>query len=712
MTQYEMFKNALWVQASHDCVSPTFRGTFRTRKGETAQITVCGLGFFALYINGEPVTEDRFVPANSHYHPYADCFCAREFGEEMACRIYCMQYDLTPYLADGENVLTAEVGPGWYFRYGSCKLCYRIRFADRDVVSDLSLRWREGPLDEFALTHGEKFDYTKYNYNDGFMMPDYDAGGWKCVSQAETPDSRFFVQDCPADRVIRTIVPQKIAESADTVFYDLGENVTGWPVVHCAQRREITVAAGEVFDPETVSLPEKWAHRQVTSYKCDGTEREYHPQFTWTAGRYYAVSRGAEFVRFEVIHADTPHRSAFSCSDETLNWLYDAYIRTQLCNMHAGIPSDCPHLERRGYTGDGQLTCETAMLTLSCREFYRKWMRDISDCQDRKSGHVQYTAPYVQSGGGPGGWGCAIVEVPYVYYRTYGDPEPLYLYFPQMLRYFDYLNAHSEKDLVVSDQPGQWCLGEWCTPGKKTLDLDIPNPFVNNYFFVKSLDRAMEIARVIGEQSHIPALQAMRQRKADALVQNYFDPETGDFAGDRHGANAFAADIGLGDERTVRRLAEHVDDLQGVNVGIFGIDIVPRVLFERGYAAQALRMLTFQKQPSFGYMKACGATTLWEEWDDPRSMSHPMYGAPIRYLFYYILGIRQTADACGYKKIVIDPADLPQISFARGQIETANGVIAVEIDRKNGTLTVQIPQGVEAAYKNKPLCAGENRIKL
>ena len=27
-----------------------------------------------------------------------------------------------------------------------------------------------------------------------------------------------------------------------------------------------------------------------------------------------------------------------------------------LCNMHTGHPSDCPHLERRGYTGDGQLT--------------------------------------------------------------------------------------------------------------------------------------------------------------------------------------------------------------------------------------------------------------------------------------------------------------------------------------------------------------------
>ena len=36
--------------------------------------------------------------------------------------------------------------------------------------------------------------------------------------------------------------------------------------------------------------------------------------------------------------------------------------------MHCGIPSDCPHVERRGYTGDGQLTCNAAMIQLDGAE--------------------------------------------------------------------------------------------------------------------------------------------------------------------------------------------------------------------------------------------------------------------------------------------------------------------------------------------------------
>ena len=32
--------------------------------------------------------------------------------------------------------------------------------------------------------------------------------------------------------------------------------------------------------------------------------------------------------------------------------------------MHGSFPSDCPHRERLGYTGDGQITAQAAMLTL------------------------------------------------------------------------------------------------------------------------------------------------------------------------------------------------------------------------------------------------------------------------------------------------------------------------------------------------------------
>ena len=131
------------------------------------------------------------------------------------------------------------------------------------------------------------------------------------------------------------------------------------------------------------------------------------------------------------------------------------------------------------------------MNILDGESFYRKWIGDIRDCQDTLTGHVQYTAPYIRSGGGPGGWGCAIVEVPYQFYKHYGDKSVLEECYPQMLRYFDYLESKSHADLVISDKEGQWCLGDWCTPESIVL----PAPFVNNYFYIKSLNRCIEIAK-------------------------------------------------------------------------------------------------------------------------------------------------------------------------------------------------------------------------
>lgn len=706
MTHNEMFGNAVWVQADSACVAPEFRAAFAASAGERAQITVCGLGFFELYLNGKRVSDDRFVPVDSHYHAYDDCFCTKEFGEEMASRVYALRYDLSAFLTDGENVLTAVVAPGWYFRYGTCKLCFRICLDEREVLSDERVQWRPSAVTAYNLTRGETQDY---------YAP---AQPWRPVRVAELPPTSFFVQDCPPDRVIRSLTPRLLCETPDAYYYDVGENLTGCPVLACTQAgAQVSVHTGEMYDARTHSLPDYWAHNQVCTFRCDGTAREYAPRFTWCAGRYFAVSKPARMIRFDEVHTDVAVASAFRSDSEQLNWFYDAFLRTQLSNMHAGIPSDCPHLERRGYTGDGQLVCEAGMLLLHSRDFYRKWMRDISDCQDRKSGHVQYTAPYVQSGGGPGGWGCAIVEVPYTYWKVYGDMEPFRTYFPQMLRYFDYLNAHSENDLVVSDQPQQWCLGEWCVPGQKQLDgIPLPNPLVNNYFFVKSIDRMLELAPVIGQSEQLSALRALRERKTRAIVRAYYDPQTGDFAANGNCANAFALDIGLGDARTLQNLVRHMETMACVDTGIFGTDIVPRILFERGYADLAFRFLTLTKQPSFGHMRQSGATTLWEEWDAPRSMSHPMFGAAVRYLFQYVLGIRQADGSCGFARVVIDPARIAGLAHASGRLDTIRGTISVTLDRTAGTLHVTVPESIEAVYLRSgqacALHAGENTIAL
>lgn len=727
MTHEQMFGKARWIGCDEKAAAPLIRSSFDAPRVQRAQITICGLGYFQLYLNGAPVSEDLFVPVTSDYAPRNITVNGQPFDEELRHRCYCLEYDIAPLLREGRNEIAIALGAGFFstptcsfdgeVRYGQVRLCYRVSWTDAqgnagETLSGDDARWKPG-----FVTDGDFFCYERQDLR--LEDPEWTTAAyadWREVSLLEPLETSYQLQDCPADRVIRTITPRLLRTFGARRIYDAGENITGWVVLRDegSAGDAIHVVFSEELSP-CGSLGESYTQRQSFQAISGGRGREFHPQFTWNGFRYFSVDGPATPLTVAVVHSDLPVSSAFHSSSAVLNWLYETYVRTQLNNLHGGIPSDCPHIERRGYTGDGQLTCETVMLTLDCRTMMRKWMRDIMDCQDERSGHVQYTAPYTRCGGGPGGWGCAIVVVPYMYYRQYGDSAPLAEMHSGMGRYIEYLRAHSENGLVVSDRPGEWCLGDWCTPG----GVNPPEPFVNNYFLIHSLDLLMEIESILG----LPAdgrWPRYRDEAVRALCARYYDETTGDFAGNAFGTNAFALDVGLGDARTLEHLTAHYEALGGYDTGIFGTEIVTRVLLEKGRADLAYRLLTSENPVSFATEMNAGATTLWENWpgDLQRSLDHPMFGAVAKQLFCAALGVRQPAGSAGWKKAVISPAFTSWLSEACGHIQTPQGRLSVAYRAVGSSveLSAAVPADTEAVVEwhgeRIPLHSGENHLTL
>ena len=52
-------------------------------------------------------------------------------------------------------------------------------------------------------------------------------------------------------------------------------------------------------------------------------------------------------------------------------------------------------------------------------------------------------------GGGPGGWGSAIVIVPYRFWQMFGERDILCETYPAMEKWIGYLIAHSEDSVVL-----------------------------------------------------------------------------------------------------------------------------------------------------------------------------------------------------------------------------------------------------------------------
>ena len=654
-------KKEHWICGGAGCEAPLFRRSFwldRTERFQSARLEICGLGYFLFYINGKRISDQELMPAMTDYASVLGCETTYPVWEERSAhRCRYLSFDLLPYLKAGENVLAVRLGNGWYhqteriaegkFVFGLPKLWFELTLTDADgrqewIESDRQTLWHPGGLLKNNLFLGEVRDLRKEP--EGWQYPGADLSGWKPAQPVHAPETLLEEQTCPPDRVIRKLYPILIGEYDGRKIYDCRENIAGRVVLSCLGKKGecITVRhAEELAADGTLDFESAGGSDQLQQdhYICDGRIQTLHPLFCWHGFRYFETEGSCEVLWAEVIHTDVAVTSSFSCSDPVLNWLYEAYIRTQLDNYHGCIPSDCPHRERLGYTGDGQLTAETAMLLLDAKELYRKWYQDILDSQGAETGHIPHTAPFLGGGGGPGGWGCAVYQVPLAWAKIYGDDSLLVQGYDAILRWFDYMDAHSEKGLVVREEEGGWCLGDWCFPASEEKE-QLPEAFINTFYYLHGLQEMMQISEKMNNK--LPIRFAEREKNVkNAFLDAYFDPETGDFCEGRAAGNAYGLALGLGDERTKKHLVEKYEALGRFDTGIFGTSMLLEQLFSIGAGDLAVRLLTNDSEAaSFAHMKRNGATTLWERWDGRESHNHPMFGACVRLLFTQILGIR------------------------------------------------------------------------
>ena len=370
MEQNHPLSGCRWIGAAKECQSPILLRKFTAEKPLAATLYITGLGYFYAELNGKAVADHYFQPVVSEYGPRDLSKFSYPLFDQLRYRIYYCTYDVTALMTAGENMLCVQLGNGWYrqperidegpMTYGDqlkAIYCLELHYSDRVVriCSDGSEAWVESNIRYNNLFLGEVHDFA---FIPGPEQP--------VVLLPEDP-ATLSPQIGPPDRCIRTLSPALVSEKDGIRIYDAGENISG--VVRLT-------AAGMPGEKVTLQFAENLAANGTLDFRSTGsgsTCAEGKPQiqqdiclcgpkptvfesrFCWHAFRYFSVEGPGMDPTVLVIHSDAPVTASFDSDCEGLNFLFDAFVRTQLNNMHGSIPSDCPHRERLGYTGDGQV---------------------------------------------------------------------------------------------------------------------------------------------------------------------------------------------------------------------------------------------------------------------------------------------------------------------------------------------------------------------
>ena len=610
-----------------DTDGPVFRGEICPDTAEgNVLLYYTALGFTDVHINGVRVGDERFVPAWSDYHSRG--FYPGSYSHYFLCR------DITSYLTKAHNTIEIRVGNGWYNQsvrtcegnmvYGTPKI--KAAAVQNGIIlfrSDRDTRAYRGPIVYNQIYIGEIYDANILRQSPVELT----------LQTYDNYDSVARLQNIPCDRIMKKhrlfpVSPVLIREDKERNLktYDAGVNMTGRIsiVTSAPVGSQIHIRYAESVDEGgnlTYSTTAGVDRLQEDVYISDGTAgQQYGAEFVLHGFRYFTIEGEIEHFSCDLILPDFKERKHFTTDSKLLQDIVDLYQRAQLTNMHWGVPSDCPHRERLGYTGDGQLTADTAMYFWETEDFYLKWMRDLADSQDTESGHVPHTAPFAGGGGGPGLWGGAMVFLPWKLFREYGNSGVLSEYYVFMVKWMDYLKAHSESGLLDHEEPTGWCLGDWCAPGGTKLDA----AFVNSCCYIYQLDIMEQIAEKTGHSEDARTFRERRILVSDKVRETY--QRNGRFFEGREGAEAFAYAAGLLTDREAGALLSEYDR-KPLDTGIGGTPVLFWALRRLHMDNTVRRLLASEEYPSFGYMVRSGATTLWETFEGKDSLNHPMFGA-------------------------------------------------------------------------------------
>lgn len=688
--------------------SPIFRKEFiLTSEVKSARAYISGLGYYELYINGRKVGDRVLDPAFTAYDK----------------KVLYSTFDITEYLRDSINAIGVMLGNGWYNMASRGVWSFdrspwradpafilQVRIANnlgtiQQVLSDSTWTCSPGPVVFNSIRQGEIYDATREQ--PGWSTPGFYDKDWHPVRVVRGPEGKMTAQTIPPIRIVDRIAPERIFKTPEnTLVCDFGQNMAGFVelTLNTVRGRRIEFKYGEklnengTVDQSNIDGLVVDTPFQTDTYITKGdAEEKWHPKFTYHGFRYVEVKGYPELtvnnIRACAITTSMAKKGAFTCSSDLLNQIQHNSEWSFISNFH-GYPTDCPHREKNGWTGDAQLASDMALYNYHIETAYWKWVDDIVDSQ-LPSGMVSAIVPTggwgYYWGNGPA-WDYALIILPWNTYVYSGDKAILEKYYPYMRKYMEFLSGTADNYIIG------WGLGDW-VPVKTTTS---PELITTAYFYQDARIMA-RIAEVLGRDAEVNHYNSLAMNIANAFREEFVNLESGNVGNGSQTSlscplyfNMLDSDLSL---NILNKLVENIQNSNlNLDFGVLGSKFVPNVLAEMGKIDDAYQMIHTTDFPGWGHWVQQGATTLWEDWKGEGSRNHIFFGDVSAWFFKYLGGIRPETGHPGFKQFTIRPWFPENLSWVTALMESMYGGIECnwEKNEEGISMMVRIPFNTSA----------------
>lgn len=700
-----------------------------------AFLYIVGLGYYNVYINGEKANKAEL---NTDWTKYSKS-------------VYYDVYEVSKHLTKGDNIISVELGNGWYnpaplTLFGKYNLREVLDIGEPKLIADLRVSTNSN--EKLIIATDESWETAKgaYLFNNIYLGERFDARlvneTWKDLNSVDITWENAVLTAAPGGKLNASFIEKsektrsvearsvRVNENKN-VLIDFGETIEGFIDISFIGEagQEVELIYGENINTDgTVNVistlagfvgrffgddqvpggpgaPKIADQRDLCILKHGKTH--YVNKFTYHSFRYVEV-KGIQIENIneiEAIYVNTKLKEvgSFKCSNELFNKLYDVARNTKLNNIHS-LFEDCAR-ERFGYGGDVVCLADSQMFMFDTEKLYEKVMKDFR-YDIRENGGVPETAPYMGiksngtgDGAGPLGWQLVYSYIIKKMYEYYGNTRIVESEYKYVKNQVDYLSSLGLEYL------SKCCLGDWGSVDGVEVNNRKQSPaleFTASCFYYYHIHLLSEFAQIIGNKEDHIKYRTKAEEVKNTII-NIYKNEDGTYADKSQTSYAFALFFDLANEpkKLAKEFADKIKDKNYyVTCGIFGMFMTYEVLNKYNHQDVVYKWINNRGDNTFYSMLKRGQSTLSEYfiYGEPGSDNHAMYSSYIQWFYEGLAGINISKDSYGSNHVFIKPYFEEDIDYVQCKYKSIQGDIISNWNRyeENILLHIKVPNNLKS----------------